>query len=142
VKPTPPLKDRKILSIKKFRDERQSMSQVDGEPEYSRMGGPVGDFSGLASGGRKPMTIDPTLQGQAIGRYELDVEEQKISAEGPGYYDKSESEPSSEGNSAPPTRGEKSMEERDMKRHTSFYWFWDDVLRDHEPTNCSDSGFL
>jgi hypothetical protein len=140
VKPTPPLKDRKTLSMKNVRDERQSVSRIDGEPEC--MGCPLGNFSGLASGGRKLMTIDPILQGQAIERCQLDVEEQEISVEGPCYYDQSESEPSLEGCSAPLTRGGKNIEEMDIKRDTSFYQFWDDVLRDHEPKNCSNSGFL
>jgi hypothetical protein len=163
IKPTPPLKDRRTLSMRKEGSERKFAFHAEGEEGDQRPRVPVKDTLKLASAESKLKIVKPIptpmKHSQQVSVEEDDVEEEDVEEENVEdekfrrwqtksmradfektqkmferwscYYGNEDFAKFEEKSDLTPLiEGEREAEDV-VKRHSSFYGFWTELLNDH-----------
>ncbi|PSS25293.1 hypothetical protein M430DRAFT_16017 [Amorphotheca resinae ATCC 22711] len=161
IKPTPPLKDRDILSARKVMTKDKSAYQVNNEHGYVSLGVPDRGVLKRVNADRKPTVIKRTSQEQGSRQTELnlgdvnkDEEEEEedekyrrwqtrstrseyerareITGNWPSCHENGDFDWFEEESDITPLVGvDAKGKYNTMQRHSSFYQFWDEILRDH-----------
>jgi hypothetical protein len=168
IKPTPPLKDKDILSARKVMTKDRSAYRVNNEHGYVSLGVPDRGILKRVNADRKPTVVERTSQEQGSQQAGLDLGDgnedgeededeeyrgwqtrctrseyeraREITGRWPSCHENGDFEWFEEESDITPLVGADAKGKNNtMQRHSSFYQFWDEILRDHEAK--SPSGF-